>query len=127
MRRISPRRQSVLEAAAPWRDKLRSQGHCDWCGFDGISLDIHELSGGATRAMELDKPFSTALLCRACHGDLEAMRKEHAVCIGLALIRYRRPECYSLERFYDLTARRWPSEMLVEHWWRRMLLGQTQS
>ena len=126
MRKVSLKRQAINEAASPWREKLRAQGYCDWCGNDRDGLDVHEICGGTTRALELDKPFSTNLLCRPCHTDIESFRKEHAVCIGLALLRYRREESFNLEWFYRLTARRWPSEQLIEHWWRRMLLGETQ-
>ena len=125
LRRLSARRRRRITEAEPWRTELRAQGWCDWCASDRHGLDIHEVSGGATRGLELDKPFSTNLLCRRCHDDLESLPKSHAVCIGLALIRYRRPESYNLEWFYRLTARRWPSEELVERWWQRMLLGQT--
>jgi hypothetical protein len=125
MRRTSPKRQQRITEAAPWRTELRAQGFCDWCSSDRNGLEIHEVSGGSTRGLELDKPFSTNLLCAACHRDLEALPKNHAVCIGLALIRYRRPESYNLEHYYRLTARRWPDESLVEIWWTRLLLGQT--
>lgn len=126
MRRVSLKRQQLNRAVDPYRQQLRAQGFCDWCSGERNGLDIHEVCGGVTRAQELNKPFSTCLLCRPCHRDLEAMKKEHAVCIGLALIRYRRPESYSLSNFYRLTARNWPSELLVEHWFQRMLLGSTR-
>ena len=126
MKRISARRASLLREVEPWRQKLKATGYCEWCCADRDGLEIHEICGGnGIRQLELGQPFSTVLLCRPCHSDLESMRKEHAVCIGLALIRYRRAEDYSLSKFYTLTDRNWPSEELVEHWWRRMLMGNS--
>ena len=121
MRTVSKRRQALNSDVEHWRTKLRAVGYCEWCGSDRHGLEIHEVSGGSTRALELDKPFSTVLLCERCHADLESLPKNHAVCIGLALIRYSRPEDYSLDSFYRLTARRWPDEGLVSQWWLRIL------
>jgi hypothetical protein len=125
VRRISPRRQLRNEEAAPWRMELLAAGACDWCSSNR-GLAIHEIARGQNRGLALDKPFACCLLCERCHADIHELPAAHAVCIGLALLRYNRPEAYHLEHYYRLTARRWPSEEMIERYWRRILNGKTQ-
>jgi hypothetical protein len=121
MRRVSLKRQHRNREAAPVRDALRSLGRCEWCSTDRHKLDVHEVANGASRGAALDQLYALLLLCRRCHDDLHRLPKDAAVCIGLALIRNSRPEHYSLDSFYKITARRWPDESTVEIWWRRIL------
>ncbi len=127
LRPYSTRRIARNIEANPWRTLLRMRGQCEWCLSDRNGLQVHEIARGQHRPEALDKPFATILLCAACHRDLHELPAPHAVCIGLALLRYNRPDDYHLEHYYRLTNRRWPSEELVESWWRRILMGKTQS
>ena len=131
MKRISLKRRQRLTEAQPWRKELREQGYCDWCSvragdyFKGfpVQLEEHEIARGIHRQRALDQPCATLLLCSRCHDELHRMAGDAQVCIGLALIRYRRPEHYSLSRYYELTGRRWPDEASIDLWTKRIFGG----
>ena len=125
MRRISSKTAARNAEVAPVRDQLRI-GACDWCASDRHGLVLHEIANGPVRSAALDCPFAVVRLCCRCHQDLHELPKRHAVCIGLALIHYLRPEDYSLARFYRLTRRNWPDEAEVEIWYERILNGRSK-
>ncbi len=128
MKQVSPKRAALNAAVEPYRQSLRQRvGKCEWCINTDSGLIVHEIARGQFRADALDKPFATLVLCAACHQDLHELPAPHAVCIGLALLRYSRPEDFNIERFYQLTARRWPSEELISRWWTRTLAGRTRN
>lgn len=127
IRPYSDRRRKREAEARPIRQALRDRvGACEWCLDANRGLQVHEIARGQFRQDAQDEPFATLVLCAACHQDLHELPAPHAVCIALALLRYSRPEDFSLERFYQLTARRWPLESLVERWWIRTLAGRTR-
>ncbi len=127
MRKISPKRAALLATVEPIRNALRERvAVCEWCLHGDRVLQVHEIARGQFRQDALGKPFASLVVCAACHQDLHDLPAAHAVCIGLALLRYSRPEDWSLERFYQLTARRWPDEDMVDRWWQRTLSGRTR-
>ncbi len=127
MRKVSPKRAALLATVEPIRNALRERvAVCEWCLNTDSGLCVHEIARGQHRSVALDKPFATLVLCDDCHRDMHDLPAAHAVCIGLALLRYSRPEDWSLERFYQLTARRWPDELMVDRYWMRLLAGKTK-
>lgn len=125
MRRVSLKRARRNREAQPVRDELQI-GRCEWCNSDQPT-ELHELANGPVRQECLDQPYALLRICRDCHRELHRFPKDAAVSIGLALIRFRRPQDYSLSMFYELTKRRWPDPEIVEHWWRRMLTVRFQN
>lgn len=128
MRNVSLKRQKLNAAVKPFRDGLLERvAVCEWCINTDSGLIVHEISRGQYRAMSLDKPFACLVLCGDCHRDMHDLPASHAVCIGLALLRYSRPTDFNLERFYQLTARRWPDEEMVDRYWTRTLAAKTKA
>jgi hypothetical protein len=124
MRRVAPKRaQQALDTRLLLIEL--TDGKCDWCRRPGAHE--HHVANGPSRAFSKGEMGLVCFLCISCHQELHSMRKAHAVCIGLALIKYNRPDFYSLELYYKVTRRRWPDESDVEHWWNRMLMAQSRS
>jgi hypothetical protein len=125
MKAIGTKRRKLNAAVDPWRNALRLRvGKCEWCGSDRNGLAVHEIARGPNRAAALDKPFAVLVLCAACHRDLHELPGAHAVCLGLALLRYNRPQNYHLENFFRLAGRRWPPVEIIDLWWKRT--GETK-
>ena len=118
MRRISARRAALIERASPYREALRDTCVCEACGQPTIDGEVHEVCcGTGLRELQLDKPFSSLLLCPGCHRPLlHDLPKAHGVAIGLALIQRSRPGDSNREHFFRLMARRWPDEALIDRW-----------
>lgn len=127
MRRVSRKTAARKKAVEPYRETLvLNVAQCEWCSSPNHGLSVHEIARGCHRQAALDKPFATLVLCDDCHRDLHELPSIHAICIGLALLKSSRPEDFSLEAFYKLTARRWPAEDLVERWYVRILAARSR-
>jgi hypothetical protein len=126
MRSNTPARRALNAAAAEWREELRnSVGRCEFCGQWVRALSVHEVArGNGIRPKALRAEYAVLVLCvdldSACHRTLERLAGDDQRALGLALLRRSRPEDYDLERFYRLTARRFPSAELVELWRKRL-------
>lgn len=121
MKRVADKRAARNAAVEDgWRTTLRAIGHCEWCLGECGKLDPHEVARGQFKEAALDAPFASILLGRGCHNVIHRMAGDDAICIGLAIIRERRPENYSVADYYALTGRDWPDESYIALWHRRL-------
>lgn len=112
MRRVSKKRMALNAAAKEWRDDFKAElKRCEWC--QRRVLAIHEIArGAADRKKAMTTRYATLGLCDpGCHQIVGAWPRAKQ----LALLLWRRPSDFSLERFWALTARRSPdiSEVLA--------------
>jgi hypothetical protein len=122
MRRVATKRaQQVLDTRLLLIEL--TDGKCDWCRRPGAHE--HHVANGPVRELSNGNLSLVCWLCLGCHQEIHSMRKAHWVCVCLALIRYNRPQYYSLETYYRVTGRQWPLERDIEHWWDRILNGRT--
>lgn len=124
MRHLSQRRQAQLPTEQQFREELfaRAGFVCEFCGDEPAS-EQHEIGRGASRLKARTALFASLALGVNCHRVLHRMASDDAVALGLAIIRVRRPEDYSLSDFHRLTARRWPDQRQVDEWAKRLSVG----
>jgi hypothetical protein len=53
--------------------KLHATYHCEKCGALGFDLEVHHATYDRLRA---ELPGDVLVLCRICHGELDALRRE---------------------------------------------------
>jgi hypothetical protein len=125
LRRLSSKRAARLPDEQAFRLALfeRVKYRCEFCGVENYELQQHELQRGALRSKQRTCWFSTLALCAACHRVFDVVVGQHAVLLGLAILRRSRPLDYSLSRFIELVCPQAPrrfTELEVSMWCRRI-------
>lgn len=107
MRRVSKKRAALIKAVAKWRKDFRIQiGRCELCLKPAHwgHLDCDEIARGSFRGMALTARFAILSVHRHCHSFIQNWSRPKR----LALLYLSRPEDYDLEKFWELTRRRFP-------------------
>ena len=86
-------------------------GLCEACGKPGE--EFHHVARGACKTTDL---CCVLYLCRACHNLWHRTDGETQRAVCLALLELSRPQHADLERYYQLTHRRFPSRACVAAW-----------
>lgn len=119
MRPNTPKRAAQNRLAAKIRKQIVAEvERCEWCGRY-FSLACHEIGRGSSRLQAQDQRSAILVLCNAPHGTKPCC---HEV-VGnwprekqLALLLLRRGGDYSLEKFWEVTGRRFPEQEDVDGW-----------
>ena len=113
MKQISNRRLKRIREAAPVRDALKARvGRCEHCLKPTAPeyLDCDEIARGSSRQQALDEPCSILVVHRLCHGLIQNWSRAKR----LALLYLVRSSDYDLERFWQITGRRFPEQEDVD-------------
>lgn len=125
MNHLSAKRRHSLPAEADFREELFARaGHCcEWCKNEPTAQQ-HEIARGASRQKARTCLFASLALGVDCHREIHRFAGDVAICVGLAILRCRRPEDFNLPKYWKLTARRWPELADVEAWGKRLCLNK---
>lgn len=93
-----------------WAEERCRTYPCDLCGGD--AGEVHHIARGQNRQLALTAVFATLVLCDACHRYWA--HRGGKIAEQLARLKYNRPLEYDIEKFYQLTDRRWPDEEEIE-------------
>lgn len=98
--------------------RVREADGCDIC--EGVPCLVHEIARGTPhRQKALLANYATLILCQPCH-DLK-VHKGMPVAEQLAWLKARRAGDFDIEKFYRITARRWPSAEDIWHHYQRIM------
>ena len=78
-----------------------------------VDAEFHHVARGACKTTDL---CCVLYLCRACHNLWHRTDGETQRAVCLALLELSRPHHADLERYYQLTHRRFPSRACVAAW-----------
>lgn len=113
MKSLSPLRSRLNASVADFRRSMKERiGRCDHCCKPKAPeyLDLDEIARGCTRARALTEPCNLLCVCRPCHGIVQPWTRAKR----LALLYLVRSEAYDLDRFYEITKRRFPDQESVD-------------
>lgn len=115
IRRVSERRRKLEAEAGPWREQFKATvGRCEYCFKPKAPeyLDCDEIARGATRSISLTAEYAILVVCRPCHRMVQPWSRAKR----LALLYIARPSSFDLEKWYELTQRRWPDWEEISRW-----------
>ena len=113
MKKISSRRLKRIREAKPVREALKARvGRCEHCLKPTAPeyLDCDEIARGSSRQQALDEPCSILVVCRPCHSIVQPWSRAKR----LALLYLVRSSDYDLDRFWQVTKRRFPDQEAVD-------------